>query len=237
MAAKAAICLSGVDRFFYKVFPYFVKNLVEPLKANVFIHTWSGVHDRFPPNPKHLSSWIADSGIKAKVEVEEYNSDWNFKRVPFVRNISPMFYSIYRSFSLIEDHYDIVIRSRLDTLYDSIIDPVVIPDTALVRFNGVNRGQFAPRQEFVFEGTGEAFVADNFCISDWATAKVYSETYLNLGDFLSQTNIPESCLARQLIGNNKGYQWSDCKFKSLIDVSGDRCLYESYYDSTESVVL
>jgi len=226
---KVAVCLSGADRAFEITSEFLLKNIIIPLNADVFIHTWdsSTFNDRFP-NSYNEELY---KKISKKYKIENLNSNWNFINAKKPNNIVPMFYSIYKSFSFVPPEYDIVIRSRFDSLYDQeFIIPNIKNNNVYVGLNAIFKGRFSPRYNFLCESnTNIKFVADNFAIGDYQSMKKYCSTYLHLNN--CNTQLPETCLAEHLDNNLITYQWyKDLKYLALVEKNSNEAVFESDYE-------
>jgi len=233
---KIAVCISGADRCFQFVVDELIKNIIEPLNADVFIHAWdsNSFSDRFSKNDSNEEIY---KKISKKYEIEKFDSNWNFINANKPRNIVPMFYSIYKSFSLVPDDYDIVIRSRFDALYtNKFILPKIKKNHVYVQLSGLNKGRFAARRNFIHEGTSNLkFVADNFAIGDYYSMQKYCTTYLNLNNL--KTFLPETCLAEQLDNNNIKYEFLDeLNYMALSFKENNNIIFESDYLEKKSLI-
>jgi hypothetical protein len=245
---KVAVCLSGQTRSIEKGYPSILKYLVEPYQADVFIHTWDlNVDGRFanakPFQTKSKTDILHElKPIVLGIENFEYTKK-QFKNIS--GNISPMFYSIARANSFKQQYerdfnfkYDLIIRSRMDSMYEETIpqneiDECLNKDLVFVRFSGINKNEYSCRQNFNF--CGQPFVADNFAFGNPKTMDVYSRAYFNLEKFNS--NVPEINLGLQLRENKIEYKWSNIKFKSLVHWDQNHCIYESDYEQKEQIFV
>lgn len=234
---KIAVCLSGIDRCFNETSDYLLENLVKPLNADVFIHTWDSdsIIDRFPKNPNNEKLYAK---IAKKYQIENFNSDWNFLKATKRGNIVPMYYSIYKSFCLVPENYDVVIRSRFDSLYtNKFLLPKLFPNNVYVRINGWNKNSYTPRNNFILENSNLPFVADNFAIGDFSSMKEYSSVYLGLNSYI-RSFIPEVCLSEQLIHKSISYQWlNELEYKSLISINNNILKFESDYSEAQHIYI
>jgi len=234
---KIAICLSGIDRCFNETAPFLMENMVKPLNADVFIHTWKSdsLSDRFVENKNNEKLY---ANIAKKYEIENFNSNWNFLKCTQKANIVPMYYSIYKSFSIVPDDYDVIIRSRFDSLYiNKFIIPKIIPNNVYIRLNGWNKNNYVSRNNFILEGYNLPFVADNFAIGDLHSMKEYSSVYLGLNTYI-RSNIPECCLAEQLHYKNISYQWfNNLEYMSLISIDNNILKFESDYKEKKHIYI
>jgi hypothetical protein len=176
------------------------------------------------------------------------DKSWNFAGAAEVNNVVPMSYSIYMSNYLKRKKekeknftYDLVIRTRMDTMYEESIPSQEIkevisnPDKLFVRFNGIGRENLSPRNNFVFEGDGSPFVADNFSFASSKTMDIYSDLYLNLNRLLSKSinPCPEILLGNHLKELGVVSKWSKIQFMSMIEWEGDKAIFEKHYDKRE----
>lgn len=235
---KVAVILSGVDRCFHKVVEPFMENIVKPYNADVFSHCWTNVSDRFGKSEPNID---LITKISKKVCFEDFSTFKPKYGVGKPRNVTPMFYGIHEAFNLIENQspYSVIIRSRFDSLYLERL-----PDLekyfgflkAWVRFNGINKGHFLPRNNFKLEYSDTPFVADNFAVGDWAAMSVYANTYKCL-DYHT-LDVPECCLANTLNCGLVEYDWlHDFRFMSFIEKRGDKYVFESDYEQKKQIIL
>jgi len=176
------------------------------------------------------------------------DKSWNFAGAAEVKNVVPMTYSIYKSNLLKKKKekkenftYDLVIRTRMDTMYEEGIPPQEIeevistPDKVFVRFSGINHGNVSSRNEFMLENDGSPFVADNFSFSSSKVMDIYSDLYLNLNRYFSKSinPCPEVLLANHLKEAGVVPKWSEMQFMSMIEWTGDKAVFEKHYDERE----
>ena len=164
-----------------------------------------------------------------------------------------MFYSIFKANSLKklnEDNnnfkYDLVIRSRFDTLYeepiptDEILDVLNDNSKIYVRHNTIDRGGNSSRTEFYLEDSGRLshFVADNFSFGSSKALDVYSSIYENIEKEASLgISTPECLLGRQLVSKEISPLWSSIQFKSLVAWDLNGATFEKSYQDTIRVHL
>jgi hypothetical protein len=156
---KIAICFSGHARNLNKTYINFIKNLIKPLNADIFIHTWDtlgaqknrgdsvGIGYSDIPINKEILNIINKLNPKTYI-IENFSNKINNFNIPSEvymygapvnnngvvnstarpENIISQLYSIYKSFSLLEDYekenkikYDIVIKTRFDFNIESRI--------------------------------------------------------------------------------------------------------------------
>jgi hypothetical protein len=262
---RVAVCMSGLTRGSLFCLPFLREHIIKPLNADVFMHTWDidvgggGSADRF----LDASNVWRDPQAKMEFfdkEAEKHNyffsscmdafddKSWNFAGAAEANNVVPMTYSIYKSNALKKKKekkenftYDLVIRTRMDTMYEEEIpsqeieEVISTPDKVFVRFNGINRGNTSPRNKFIFEGDGSPFVADNFSFSSSKVMDICSDLYLNLNRYFSESinPCPEVLLGNHLKKEGVAPEWSKMQFMSMIEWTKDEAVFEKHYDERE----
>jgi len=256
---RIAICLSGLSRCALLTFESIISNLAIPLNADIFIHTWDIDDDknRFGNsvnNAKSLGSNKTEFFAQYKqvkgVIIEQFSSNWNFLNVRSVANVVPMYYSIFKANQLKIAHeqqqgidYDVVIRSRFDSLYQSNLILHELTEAAnntniiFVGLNAINKGPYTSRRNFKSESTGDPFVADNFAFGASAAMNLYSDTYCNLSSIFNYTSSPETCLGIHLIHNKLTPVWTEYKYKSLIEWGPTESIFWSDYEKAETLYI
>ncbi len=145
---RTAVCLSGHLRTFRDTYRSFNRNIIEPTKADVFIHTWETINSKDP-------TWWSEVGdgksyheitencldeIKnyykpKKITIEESKDFYDDKYLKINResfckleNIYSMMYSIKKSNELRKEYqsennleYDVVVRCRTDLEFQNKI--------------------------------------------------------------------------------------------------------------------
>jgi hypothetical protein len=176
------------------------------------------------------------------------DKSWNFANAVEEKNVVPMAYSIYKSNALRKKKeekenftYDLVVRTRMDTMYEQPILPKEIEEVRspsskiFVRFNGINRGHTSSRNDFMFENDGSAFVADNFAFSNSNVMDIYSNLYLNLNRKSEFANrCPEVLLGSHLKEAAIIPEWSKMEFMSMVYWAGDSAVFEKHYNQKEN---
>ena len=261
---RVALCISGLTRGSLFCLPSLREQIIKPLNADVFMHTWDidvgggGSANRFLGasdvwrTPEEKMEFFDKEAQKhgyffsSHMDVFEDKS-WNFAGVTENKNVVPMTYSIYKSNSLkkkIEAKrnftYDLVIRTRMDTMYEHEIIPEEIKEVMnasnkiFVRFNGINHGHLSPRNDFMLENDGSTFVADNFAFSNSRVMDIYSNLYLNLYD---SSSCPEVLLGSYLKDKGIVPEWSKMEFMSMIEWVGDKAIFEKHYNERKRKVV
>jgi len=242
---KIALLLSGLARKVEEGYDEYWKHVIENNDVDVYLHYWKDaeyerVLDFYQPKKYICEKPVDFSQYKVGVEspndplarpVEKYNVAGNYYSLP-------MIYGWQQVYNLIEGEYDIIIRSRFDSLYiNKFVLPKIIPNNVHIRLNGWNKNTYAPRNNFILEGYNLPFVADNFAIGDYNSMKEYSSVYLGLNSYI-RTMIPECCLAEQLHYKNISYQWFDeLKYMSLISIHNNVLTFESDYEEKQHIFI
>lgn len=114
---KIALCLSGKPISSMFCFPYIYDAFINNnYNVDVFIHTWenSRVIDLY--NPKKLEIEKNDSNFILKHLAEQLVLPANMKIEGRIDNVLLEYYGNSKVFSLVDETYDIVIRSRFDVI-------------------------------------------------------------------------------------------------------------------------
>lgn len=145
--AKIAICLSGQPRGIPLSLEQCYNNIIKPLNADVFIHSWySKECDNLPfdsaqpQQTNRVGTWKPDSDKiilnSLNPKAFQFEPPNDFSEFNHLKNISTavqtkiasIFYGIYKANELKKNYekennfkYDVVIRTRIDLLYDNPI--------------------------------------------------------------------------------------------------------------------
>jgi hypothetical protein len=134
--SNIAICFSGLPRSIDKSFDNIQKNLIEPNKPDVFIHSWtedeeikSEIIQKYQPKSYVFESrknFVNDDLDLDRMMISHARS---YTRLNFVDMLYSSWYSIQQSNNIKELYrlsnginYDYVIRARFDLNYSQIID-------------------------------------------------------------------------------------------------------------------
>jgi len=127
---KIALLLSGHLRYFDICRCSLYENLINQNEVDIFIHTWKDrdvsrhKNIKMEYNERVIDELRISPNIK-NVIVDDYDEfKHQFINKPFPERLASMYYKVYKSFGMIEDKYDIVIRSRPDLYYNSTI-PII----------------------------------------------------------------------------------------------------------------
>jgi hypothetical protein len=208
---RVAICISGQPRRALETFPYIYANLIEPNKADVFIHmNYDKTNLYIEKSHADNGNCILEDNIDSKI-IELYKpqkylveSPHNFQKsnikIPekrlenikkmnhhknwsdeqhtnhFVKQLTSMYYSIYKSNELKEVFsnengfvYDYVIRIRFDILP---LEPIIFSN-------------YDPNFIHYLElGQSDELISDWFNFGSNSIMNIYSSLYLNM-DYLN----------------------------------------------------
>jgi hypothetical protein len=190
---KIALCLSGKVRSSMFCYPYiydaFMNNEHE---IHTFIHSWahSRVFDLYKPKVLQINS--DTDALNSILPMLDLN---NIKIEGNIHHNVLMYYSIKSCFDLIDDVYDIVIRSRFDLLLQPKFDIQSILNDLINKKYDI----YIPNEEFNMGGYN-----DQLAIGTYDAMKIYSDTFFNLNEFAHELGRwhPETFLGKQLKDNN-----------------------------------
>tara|TARA_Y100001938_G_C8087182_1_gene432780 strand:+ start:1308 stop:2087 length:780 start_codon:yes stop_codon:yes gene_type:complete len=249
---RIALCLSGLIRDFGNSGASYNEFLCKDYNTDVFIHTWNNNSEvnkntRFSSSPKLVDPVDKERFFKEifthaniKLQLENFDSDWNFRR-QYGNDASPrttaiMYYSVYKSNLLkktkeVDENfkYDVVIRSRMDFLLKEKIPKkeleVVCSDKNIVYVG----------QNSCCEGKGlydgSRGVVDQFAFGSSQAMDVYSNCYIDQNNMAQVGG--EIVLASQFKQNKLIPTLTSYKFKGLAFVKKDETVYWEDFDNYE----
>jgi hypothetical protein len=190
---KIALCISGKPRSSMFCFPYIYDAFMNSgYDVDVFIHTWNHCRaiDLYKPKKIEIES---DKDV-----LDAIMPQLNLQGVLIEGNVYHnvlMYYSIKKCFDLIDEDYDIVIRSRFDLLLQPKFNLSEIVDSLLKKDYDI----YIPNEEFNMGGYN-----DQMAIGRYNSMKIYSDTFFNLNEFAYELGRwhPETFLGKQLDDNN-----------------------------------
>jgi len=214
---KVALCLYGQPRFYNSAsYECLKKEIRDKYDTDIFIHTWFKKDFKFTcapwsylgevVMPDNTVSDIIELYKPKKIVVDEPGSiDFSEYDQPITgdpkndyltKNMPQMFYSIYKSHSLMKEYaeennikYDFVIKARLDTVVYNLPD-----------FKEFKEGViYVPHMDFLHS---RGLITDNFSISDYEIALRISEIYLQLKKYNYCSYSPESTVSDFCRSNN-----------------------------------
>ncbi len=263
---KIAVCFSGLSKCYEQAVESVKQNFFDKCDCDLFAHTWD------TPSVINYSSskeqFFEKTFKRYEIEHFDINASWNtltqeqqLNMPKPCRNVVPMFYSIYKANCLKSQQenqhsfaYDIVVRSRLDSLYESFLPESeleilkVFKHSLFCGWHGMDDNAKSIRNYFQYDESAAPFVADNFAFSTSKTMDVYSSTYLHLANFKelykkTGTDVsgtipgPEISLGTHLLKNRINFFRTCYKFKSLTSWSKTDLHFTSYYNSTSVTTL
>jgi hypothetical protein len=265
---KIAICLSGLSKCFRFTHNFLFNLLNKTDNVSIFAHTWD-IDDKFkelPFDTKNQFSFFKDNYTVFEIEKYDTTMPWNIltpeqheTMPPSCKNTVPMFYSIYRANELkkqyenINGKFDIVIRSRFDSLYEY---PLINNELFLINkfknlifcgWAGYDRQEKLSRNWFQYDDAAAPFVSDNFAFGSSEAMDVYSNTYnvlLNFKNFYSGgDNVsgfipgPEICLGTNLLLEKINFLRTTFKYKTLTGFDDKNLFFSNYYGHTDNSIL
>jgi hypothetical protein len=207
---KVALCISGQPRSSMFCFPYIYDAFMNNNhQVDVFIHTWDNTRVIDLYNPKKV---IIEDSKKVLDTLLPNITLHNLKIEGNIEHNILMFYGIKQVYDLVDDDYDIVIRSRFDLLLQHKIDFQSIVDDLMSDIYDI----FIPSEDFNMGGYN-----DQVAIGTKSSMKVYSETLDNINNLSHKLGRwhPESFLGKQLDNNNMRIKQLDWNYRLVRNVS------------------
>ena len=183
---RIAICISGQPRNFKQSYESLKTHFLDKYDCDIFFHSWK--------TSSFESTNFGDRNYQYQLGKEDYNEliklyqpkkyileqpivfDASDYQCPIWRqplnNTLSMFYSIYKSFQLIEDAYDYVIRTRFDLDYSKFNlefpkEGIILPEWN-TDFRVKHRGYY-----------------DVFALGTQSSMKIYSEVFSNIISYVT----------------------------------------------------
>ena len=208
---RVAVCLSGQPRQLDKCIDTLLRDVIVPNNADVFYHTWwdesldgTPFDSAQPHQIGSVGKWDS-TNIKILETLNAKNSiiqkPMNFivsglRSSPTANQNSmcSVFYSQWRSGLLKSKYendnnfkYDVVIRARLDIVYNGVIDinNIGIKSSTLVLAN-----KWQDIRQSLIPGLGDYTMDDNFAIGDSATMDTYLSVYPNMANLNAKIHVP-----------------------------------------------
>lgn len=230
---RVALCLSGHLRSYELTSESIQEFIIQPLSADVFIHTWDtvGISPHIDAatvrlKTKNVLKRVNSLLTPRQIIVEPINRIYGEKYRPFLTdkrspvNITNMFYKIYKANELCNNYpvkYDLVIRARPDLMFSS---PINMQDISqAITENCVflpNFGHFSGyNDQFAFGGTN--------------AMKIYSNCYNELDRWAPTVSfVPETLLKKHLTENNVDVRFTSIYYQ-LVRANGD--VFDSKFHS------
>lgn len=265
---KIAICLSGLSKCYKHTHEFIKRNFYDRHDCDIFAHTWLDENSQFyKSSTKMQENFFYQNFKDYKIEKFNINDSWNIltedeqlKMPGPCKNTVPMFYSIYQANILKQNAeektkilYDIVIRSRFDSLYEYFLPHNEIQllkqfkNIIFCGWNGYDVDIKSCRNYFIYNESPAPFVSDNFAFGSSSAMNTYADTYNYLkqfkGNYFGPNDVsgpipgPEICLGSHLLNNNVNFFRTSYKYKNLIDFDDKQLQFASYYNVLESLSL
>lgn len=187
---KIAISISGQPRNFKESYNSLKKHFLDKYDCDIYFHSWKTLNFESTNFGGGNHKYNLDENSYTEL-IELYNPKKYILEQPIVfeasnykcpiwrqplNNTLSMFYSIYKSFQLIEDKYDYIIRTRFDINY-SYFD-LSLPE------KGINIPEWNTDHRVKHRG-----FYDVFALGDYFSMKMYSEVFSNIISYV--TNDPQ----------------------------------------------
>lgn len=209
MKPKVALCISGQMRTFEACFPNLTKYIIDPLKTDIFIHTWAnnGISTKAKDEEKanfsdeKVTQTVLKKLYHPKIAVIEeykdsYSEELNGVKVPDIlkkeenqhyKGAIPMFYKMYkcnelkRQYEIKNDRrYDLVIRLRPDLMINEEIPSPVLQQWDILWFSDCKVNiAFQVSDKFAISSSTNM---DYYC-SVWTLLPQYWENPLGDGEW------------------------------------------------------
>ena len=191
---RVALCLSGQMRTFRECYKNLKKNILIPLKPDVFIHTWkyTGVTTKASKDVRgeEITLSILDELYSPKKVVieefkDEYSKELNDIKIPEILAVKgekdykgqlPMFYKMYQCNKLKSQYekendllYDVVIRLRPDLKICRRLPKKVFKDLNAIWTEGISDKRYR--------------CCDRFAVSNSVNMDYYTSVWEHLRDY------------------------------------------------------
>ena len=191
---RIALCLSGEPRSTMACFPYIYETFLKKNKVfetDVYIHSLKGFRAFELYNPKNYNiEYLKTEDYKSiygKInhQVDQLlNNKINKNFTTFSNTLTNqllMFYSIQKSFNLIQETYDVYVRMRYDTIFKSKFFINSILNEILENKYDI----FIPQNHLT--QTIQSEYNDQFAMGNYKSSKIYSNTFANISDLILRT--------------------------------------------------
>ena len=248
---KTALLLSGHMRYFKECFSSLKRSILDTLNPDIYVHTWNEKDRSMWKNnvDEELNNLFFKNNniVFKKVEIK----NWNDTEPKLKSDLSPiletctyyqpirmfsMYYKIQKSFELIDEKYDLIIRARPDLFYHNIIDNNFNLNESFIK---IPLSYCAPRINFrdlsldfevdiaLKEGVDNVdsyFLGepcdcggylDQFAIGDYSSMKTYCTAYDSFKQYFERGyrfGGPEEALKHHLDFNKIKIERNDLKF-------------------------
>ena len=184
---KIALCISGQARKYDISYNTLYDNIIKDNKVDIFFHTWKEYNIQSSDFGKGSYQYFMDDS-KYDELLNLYNPKSYILEDPVIfessgykdpiwgqslNNSLSMFYSIYKSISLVKDKYDYIIRARFDLNYNHLPliyskNEICIPKWYNSDYRVKDKGYY-----------------DIFAIGTQKNMKIYSQVFSNLISYIT----------------------------------------------------
>jgi hypothetical protein len=200
---KIALLLSGLSRSAKLCYPNLEKYLLSKHEVDIYIHTWD-------VSNVSLDGSLSENEIEndelinlykpKKIVIEDYFDKRDFLNQKYLRypktegtydrSIS-MFYKLEECFNLVEEDYELFIRSRIDLLLNEEID------FSKVDVSSINIPVYQTTRHTFIDDTGIAYsippdshgITDCFSIGNYENMKKYCTVFSKLDQMCIEMNL------------------------------------------------
>lgn len=233
---KVALCLSGLSRCLELSYIFHKHYILDKFKnVDIYIHTWNINNDghrlilenQLPIDPCHTKS--VEEYIKEDIKpVEYFIDDYKIFSDKYGTDSTPaMYYSINQSNEMkirneVRNNfkYDLVIRSRMDSIFCKSISVDEISNCNKTIYVACNRDrENLPQNHY-------NVYTDMFAFSNSELMDIYSKSF---DTWLSNKSLKsESVVTNHLKSNNINVEYSKIKFMSVEQYTVDRWTFGYY---------
>jgi len=200
---RVALCIAGQMRTYRKCYKKLKKNIIDPLKPDIFIHTWdyAGVSTKVDGSRgekityKTLDAFFSPKSCVIEKFKEGYHDSFRgvtvpetLKNMPRYKGNVPQFYKVYECNRLKQDYerkfsfkYDVVIRIRPDLNVLKKLPRKVLLQPNLMWTTGLTDTRFRYDDGFAVSNSGNM----DYYSSVWERLNTYWENPLGNGKFVS----------------------------------------------------
>lgn len=202
---KIAVIYTGETRSVAKCNPTFLNNVIKNHHVDNYIVTWENyMNSRHPSGSPYDFPWSNEEVFNRLNPIDTILLDHNnpIMEHNIVKRFLVMFYLWKLSNKFLENkHYDMVIRTRFDLLFENDIDIMSLDLNLMNIPNCV---------------LPEGGVNDQFCISNQKNMQIYNSVFDHCESYYNQCKIfPETLLYHHLINNNLIINPIDLKYQII----------------------
>jgi hypothetical protein len=183
---KIAICISGQPRNFRQSYLSLKEHFLDKYNCDIYVHSWKtlsfestdfgGGNCQYSLGEQDYKDLVQLYQPKRYILEQPVVFDASEYRCPIWRqplnNTLSMFYSIYKSFQLIQDQYRYVVRTRFDVDYSKFSLEFPQKGIILPKWNTDARVEYRGYY-------------DVFAIGEQQSMKIYSETFTSIISYIT----------------------------------------------------